>query len=729
MKVKNILAALLSLLMIFSYSGHIVAETPDERLLPACTVQIDGEKWGFIDLNGNFVIKPDYIYVSSFNDQGIAIAAKGNRYSICSVYFINKSGEIVSGPYQAYIPSFNNGIAVLNGKEGSSYAVGSTGKLLFKSADALYDYSSEMTAFSKKAADGSLLFGFKDLTGKVVIEAKYKNIYDYSPKPDDQSWPAPFCDEKTNKYGYKLKDGNIAIPPLFNGAQSFIDGLAIVNIYTSEYVLKYALINQKGEYVLKPEYTGITSLGSGLYAVSKGADTDYSDWHLPKAIFNKDGEKLTDYQYYDVSNFDGEYAVASDNTTTFFIDKAGQMVKELPRLNGIGTLALKDDIIEANLDGGLQYLSKDGRVIWQKDESVALGNGIVAKPVKYRPDYLTFISFPCIEGLENKTVQHNIDNELKQYFTDEIAQGTSNNTSDDTSDYQWSYDSTYSVQKNNNLLIVEKSDYLFPIGAAHGQPSKVYYYIDLKTGNFYEMKDLFKAGSKYLDKLTSLVKQKLDLNSRVQKVLYGDTYYYAEPSVYSGQCFLIGTDSIKFIYQPYEIAAYAYGFQELEIPYGQISDIINKEGAFWNSFDKELINNKISVFDSSYGDTIITESLKSDMLKLIGSYESKIIEAINTNSFSKVAPYLLKGSSLYNSQIALVKSLYKKQTRERLDGYEIKAIGYDSTKNEIKVFVSETIGIKYVGRSSYMNKKFDWCYTVKYDSASKGYKLSNIEKW
>ncbi len=359
------------------------AATTDGKLLPASVVQAGGELWGFIDLTGAFVIKPEYVFVGRFNEKGIAIAAKGaNTYGICSVTFIDKSGKTVSGPYRAYIPAFDEGIAILNGNEGSSWVVNSAGKLVFTSSDYLYSFNSELIRFSRKMADGNVLYGFRDYSGKIVIPAKYKELYEYPLKEENSTWPAPYYDEKAKKYGYKAQDGNIAIKPVFNEAWNFSNGFAVVSVETSQYVHRYALINEKGEYVIKPEYSGISSLGEGLYAVGSGSEMSYMDWYLPKAIFNCKGEKLTDYIYYSVSSFEGDYASASDNTTSFFIDRTGKMVNELPRLKGIGTLTLKDDIIEASLDGGLQYMTKDGRVIWQKDEAVPLGSGIFARTVK-----------------------------------------------------------------------------------------------------------------------------------------------------------------------------------------------------------------------------------------------------------------------------------------------------------------------------------------------------------
>lgn len=46
-------------------------------------------KWGFIDENNNFVIKPTYDYVKSFQSGG-ALVFKDGR-----LYYINKSGKII----------------------------------------------------------------------------------------------------------------------------------------------------------------------------------------------------------------------------------------------------------------------------------------------------------------------------------------------------------------------------------------------------------------------------------------------------------------------------------------------------------------------------------------------------------------------------------------------------------------------------------------------------------
>jgi hypothetical protein len=53
------------------------------------------------------------------------------------------------------------------------------------------------------------------------------------------------------------------------------------------------------------------------------------------------------------------------------------------------------------------------------------------------------------------------------------------------------------------------------------------------------------------------------------------------------QYFKLEKDAISIYFYPYDIAAYAAGFPEFLIPFDDISEYINKTGAFWNAFNGE----------------------------------------------------------------------------------------------------------------------------------------------
>ncbi len=750
---KNITFLLLVVMFFTSFNFNTSAE--EITLLPAVEATSAGDKWGYIDQTGLFVIKPTYDYATEFNDKGIAIVNNFGKYEggYGDVCFINKSGKVVSGPFISYTPEFENGLAIIVTDKASSVVVDETGKVVLQTKYSLVNYSESLFSFYDSQKSG---YGFMDLKGKIVIPAKYLSV-----EPFENGKAAvevssgkysiidktgkvievlkvyiPYCsegltdyfDNKINKYGYKLSNGTVAIKPQFLSASQFKDGYAVASISHGEYGQRYGLINKKGEYVVKPEYSDIAYLGQGLYSVTKNFNMfDY--YYAPKALMNTKGELLTDYKFNSITEFYGEYAVANSNATTLFIDKKGDILENLPQVKGIGHMKFIGDVIKAEVDGGLVYFDKNGKIIWQKNETVPLSNNISVNKIKYRRDYLTYIEYPEIKGMKNNATQQTVNAKLKKFFLDgyednpvEIKSNTDDNAEYSDEEYYEDVSINFSVQKNKALLIIEKTGYWYPIGAAHGQPSKDYLYIDINTGAFYQLKDLFKSNIKYTEKLAYIVNNQVMFNTRIGDISGAIGYFVDKVDVTLEQPFIIGKDSLKLYYAPYEIASYAAGFVEFEIPYGQLTSIIDTKGAFWTSFDKKIINKKINLL--SYD---IKASVVKSIETLMDSYEKNMIEAINSNNFSKVEGCLLKGSNLYNSQKKLIPYLYKKNTKEKLTKYEIYAIDYDYENKQYRAYVLEEVAIKYSGKN-YVNNKYSWCYTLKTDSEG-NYKLTDIVKW
>lgn len=727
-------------------------------LLPAVIVQKDGEKWGFIDETGNFVISPEYDAVRDFSSKGVAIAAGGiAKDGTYSVWFLDTAGKKILGPYQAYLPRFSDGYAVFTETGKGGKVVDEAGKLIFASKYPLLDYSEGLLRFSVSNTTGNTLYGYMNLKGKVVIPAIYTyteafkdgkavvakaggnySVIDTQGNVLESSKGYPsfpvltdgmiaFYDKASEKYGYKREDGTIAIRAGFSEAGSFRDGYAVVTVETDEYTSRYGLIDKSGKYVLLPEYSGIQPLGQGLYAADKGLQPESPDSefisfypYLPKAIFNNQGVKLTDYQFYEVHEFQGEYACVCDGPATFFIGKDGKAAESLPKFQGAGEMTFLDKggLIKAVMDGKLMYVRPDGSILWEQAESYSLDGSLKILKRKFRRDIHTFVAYPEISGLPDTQMQEAINSKLKELFLN----GYTSAPSKEEMEYPEDSHVGFSIDKNRDVLLVEKWGYHYPVGAAHGMPEREYCHVDLKTGKFYSLKDLFKSGARYTERLTAAVRRQMSLNLKINP--FFDYYYYftETPEVEADHSFILGKDSLILYYYPYELSSYASGFPEFEIPYGQLTDLLDTKGAFWNSFDKVMINQKVQLV------THVEPTAVTAIEALMKSYEVSLVEAINTNQFTKVEGYLVKGSSLYNSQKLLVQNLYKKGTKERLNKYEIYAVGYDDGKKEFKVFVLEDIAVKYAGKN-YVNKSYSWCYTVVRDTKTGKFLLSRIEKW
>ncbi|MDP4117362.1 MAG: hypothetical protein Q8903_14600, partial [Bacteroidota bacterium] len=112
---------------------------------------------------------------------------------------------------------------------------------------------------------------------------------------------------------------------------------------------------------------------------------------------------------------------------------------------------------------------------------------------------------------------------------------------------------------------------------------------------------------------------------------------------------------------------------------------------------------------------------------LMENYEHLLIYAINNNHFSVLENLLVKDSNLYNSQKSLIKSLYGRKIKEKLVSYNIADIKTTDKKDELKIYVTEQIGIDYGNGKGFVTKTYNWIYTAKMSNYS--FRLSDLEKW
>ncbi|EAI7263009.1 WG repeat-containing protein, partial [Campylobacter lari] len=68
---------------------------------------INNTKWGFIDKNGDFIIKPQYDEVRDFHN-GLSVVKFNDKYG-----FINKNGDFIIKPQFDYIGNFKKGLAIV----------------------------------------------------------------------------------------------------------------------------------------------------------------------------------------------------------------------------------------------------------------------------------------------------------------------------------------------------------------------------------------------------------------------------------------------------------------------------------------------------------------------------------------------------------------------------------------------------------------------------------------
>ncbi len=723
-KVIPILVLVCALLLTSCSTKANVTKTSNINgpLLPAYSLSVSSKKWGYVDSTGKFVISPKYDSAMDFQSNNIAIVTVNNKYGL-----INKNGTTVLPISYDYITNFSEGYAVAT-KDSTNFLIDEKGKTIYSSTSPIMTYSDGMCLFSKNI-NGQSLYGYLDKTGKVKLDAKYLNaepfngdkalvetsdnkyhlidtngniitsysfndLYSYS---DDT---IVYNDSKTSLNGYINANGTVIVPAKFEEADPFKDGFAIVAVSSGNYQPpKYGIINKSGNYVVTPQYTSITYLGNGLFSVTKTGDTTNITFQ-PAAIINSSGTLLTDFKYYGVGSFSNGYASVSDNNSTYFINTKGQAVSTLPKFSGNGTLNLNGNIIEANIDNRLSYVTKANKVIWMSNNIYNLNNGISVSEVKYRPNRLNLIYYPQISGIKNSSAEASINNELKNDFIGSVK-ATDPNT-DTTIDFL--------ASQNKNLLIIEQTGYIYPIGAAHGMPVDDYFSIDLNTGKFYKLSDLFKPGSSYANKINNLIKADIKANN---------SQYF--PDAFTGitadQSFHVTKDSLVIYFSPYEIAPYAAGYPSFNISWKDLMDVINTDGSFFKAFDK-----------NTNGSIVNNSASESDIKNAIDTYENTLVSAINNHDFSIVSPILYNGSNLYKDQENLITSLSKQGITETFGSFTLDKVEFNSNKTECKAYVDETVTINYPKKAT-VTKQYSYIYTLNYSKVLSKWQLSDIATW
>lgn len=270
--------------------------------------------------------------------------------------------------------------------------------------------------------------------------------------------------------------------------------------------------------------------------------------------------------------------------TLFFINKKGAVNNNLPVVKGSGELRIKDNIIFANIDFSPYYLSRSGKVIYKPNNTIALSSKYSVTKVKYNPNINYLIYNPRVNGVSNKKVEKRINKKLikMSYFEPLFEENLKSPyivTPDDVLNYNYFGD--FSVQFfKNNLLILDIEGYYFPFGAAHGMPVKKTPTIDLVTGKFYTLGDLFMGGIYWVGELNKIIKNIIETDPQYEYI-FKDAF----KGIKENQNFYLDADNLYIYFPPYEIGPYAAGFVAFKIPFTQIEGMINKQGDFYQSFN------------------------------------------------------------------------------------------------------------------------------------------------
>lgn len=550
--------------------------------------------YGYSDSKGNVVIEPAFKYAEPFFDCGLApVTTADDKKGLIDI-----DGNYVVIPEWDYIAYSEGSFICYQYKRGYSHIFDEKGSLQF-------EYYGYIGAFSEgliPSYDDSAR-GYVDKKGVLTIPLDYDELGQFVNGVAEvaQSYMGPsyyidkagndltdtvssglrmYEDTDTSLFGYMNNKGEIVIPAIFGEAAPFLNGYAVVN--ASSYIEngKYGVIDTNGNYVLEPVYCGITRLGNGLVAVGEKIDPDdyapyeYYDYSK-KALFTPDFKKSTEWLYYMVSNFDNENVCVNDSNDTLFISKSLNKSNELPSINGRGQLIRDNDMLRGYYNGKLTVFDKKGRIISQVTGNIDLGDGLVSENSVRIITPAAKIAFPAMAGINDQALQDKINNQIIAEMIEPYEDYATFNGPEDT----LYLDAYYTLVKKKDLLLIDQYIYMNYLGAVHGYTYRNTVYIDSTTGVPYGLSDLLRKDSGVWDYLSVAVTEKM--LEKMEEI----GYFEESLIINSDSFFALSEDGIDFYYAEGEIASYAAGMQVFHIPYSDLSGFIDTEGAFWKAFN------------------------------------------------------------------------------------------------------------------------------------------------
>lgn len=113
-------------------------------------------------------------------------------------------------------------------------------------------------------------------------------------------------------------------------------------------------------------------------------------------------------------------------------------------------------------------------------------------------------------------------------------------------------------------------------GGVHGMIYTAMIHYDVAGNKDIALKDLFVENSDYLGQISKLSAE--DLTARQDEIATDSIFINTgtQPKDINFKNFTMSGDTLKFSFDPYAVAAYAAGPQEVKIPFSKIESILNK---------------------------------------------------------------------------------------------------------------------------------------------------------
>ncbi len=304
----------------------------------------DDEQWGFVNVVGEFIIKPKYLSAGNFSSglAAVQVAIKKEDDTEERWGFVNKNGEEVIKPQYDEVLGFNEGAAAVKLPDGKWGYIDSTGKYIVEPKFNKADCFSEGLA----AVADDVGWGYIDKTGKWVIKPhpEYDLVCRFS---GDRA--AVLIGEHTGTmsihctddiyvaqgahWNFIDKTGKVVIDSSFESTGVFGNGIAPVAVGTNQGTSipnKWGFLNTQGVLAIKPQFANVHAPSEGMVAVQTGQwkkiGHGFRSWTPGKwGYINTTGKQVIESKFDGADPFSEGYAGILVDGKWGYIDKSGKV--------------------------------------------------------------------------------------------------------------------------------------------------------------------------------------------------------------------------------------------------------------------------------------------------------------------------------------------------------------------------------------------------------------------
>lgn len=271
---KKLLSKIINLLLVTCLLGvascsSVGGSKTDMSLLP---IKV-GDKWGYIDHKGKYVINPQFSSADFFYD-GRAMVCLDGKYG-----YIDKKGKYAITPRYADATRFSDGVAWVVSTDGPLCLIDKDGEVVSVRRDLVCAYS-----FSEGV---SIAEGYED---KYYIVDKSGNTVHTVPeglwvREDFKDGLAQVS--ARGKKGFISQKGELVIPCQFRNCSPFNGGEAAVEAENN----RWGTIDKKGNYIITPQFDLIFYPDDELYTIKVGSQFGWCD-RVGKIVINPQFEEI-----------------------------------------------------------------------------------------------------------------------------------------------------------------------------------------------------------------------------------------------------------------------------------------------------------------------------------------------------------------------------------------------------------------------------------------------------